>query len=79
MKKEIDKFEILEDKIIQLIESYALLKNEKMVLGGKLAQKEIEVQEINEKVNRLSQDRERIREKIEGLLTRIDRLIASQE
>jgi hypothetical protein len=79
MKKEIDKFEILEDKIIQLIESYALLKNEKMVLEGKLAQKEIEVQEINEKVNRLFQDRERVREKIEGLLTRIDRLIASQE
>jgi uncharacterized coiled-coil protein SlyX len=78
MKKEIDKFEILEDKIIQLIESYALLKNEKMVLEGKLAQKEIEIQEINEKVNHLSQDREKVREKIEGLLTRIDRLIASQ-
>ena len=79
MEKEIDKFAILEEKITQLVEAYASLSNEKAVLGKKLAQKEMEVQGLMEKVTRLSQEREAARERVEGLLNRLDRVISLKD
>lgn len=79
MKKEIDKFEVLEEKITQLVEAYASLTNEKTALGKKLAQKETEMQGLMEKVVRLSQEREAARERVEGLLNRLNHLISSKD
>jgi predicted nucleic acid-binding Zn-ribbon protein len=79
VEKEIDKFAILEEKITQLVEAYASLSNEKAVLGKKLAQKEMEVQGLMEKVTRLSQEREAARERVEGLLNRLDRVISFKD
>jgi predicted nucleic acid-binding Zn-ribbon protein len=79
MRKEIDKFEILEEKITQLVEAYASLSNEKTALGKKLAQKETEVQGLTEKVARLSQEREAARERVEGLLNHLNHLIFSKD
>ena len=79
MEKEIDKFAILEEKITQLVEAYASLSNEKAALGKKLAQKETEVQGLMEKFARLSQEREAARERVEGLLNRLDRVISLKD
>lgn len=79
MKKEVNKFEVLEEKITQLVEAYAFLSNEKTGLGKKLAQKEMEIQELMEKVGRLSQEREAARQRVEGLLNRLDRFISSKD
>ena len=79
MEKEIDKFAILEEKITQLVEAYASLSNEKAALGKKLAQKETEVQGLMEKVARLSQEREAARERVEGLLNRLDRVLSLKD
>jgi predicted nucleic acid-binding Zn-ribbon protein len=79
VEKEIDKFAVLEEKITQLVEAYASLSNEKAALGKKLAQKEIEVQGLMEKVARLSQEREAARERVEGLLNRLDRVISFKD
>ncbi len=79
MKKEVDKFEVLEEKITRLVEAYASLSNEKTGLGKRLAQKEIEIQGLAEKVDRLSQEREAARQRVEGLLNRLDRLIPSRD
>ncbi len=79
MEKGVDKFGVLEDKITQLVEAYASLSNEKNGLGKKLAQKEIEIQGLMEKVDRLSQEREDTRQRVEGLLHRLDRLISSKD
>lgn len=76
MKKGVDKFEVLEEKITRLVEAYASLSNEKNGLGKRLAQKEIEIQGLMEKVDRLSQQREDVRQRVEGLLNRLDRLIS---
>jgi len=76
MREEVDPFGILEEKISQLIEAYASLKNEKTTQGEKLAQKEAEIQGLKEKMTRLTQEREVARGKVERLLERIDRLIA---
>jgi len=77
MTKETDKFEILEEKITQLVEAYASLTNEKAALGEKLAQRELEIQGLIERVARLSKERETAREKVEGLLNRLDILISA--
>lgn len=77
MTKGIDKFEILEEKITQLVDAYGSLTNEKAALGEKLAQKELEIQGLMEKVTRLSKERETAREKVEGLLNRLDILISA--
>ncbi len=77
MPIEVDKFEVLEGKITQLVEAYASLKNEKSAWGEKLAQREIEIQGLMEKVAHLSQEREKAREKVEGLLNRLDSLLST--
>lgn len=76
MREEADQLGVLEEKISQLIEAYSSLKNEKTSQGEKLAQKEAEIQGLKEKMNRLTQEREVARSKVERLLERIDRLIA---
>lgn len=77
MPIEVDKFEVLQGKITQLVEAYASLKNEKNAWGEKLAQREIEIQGLMEKVTHLSQEREKAREKVEGLLNRLDSLLST--
>ena len=79
MEREIDKFALLEEKISQLVEAYSSLSAEKNALAKKLAQKEMEVEGLMEKVARLSQERETARERVEGLLNRLDRVISFKD
>ncbi len=78
MSEEIDKFDVLEDKIAQLVDAYSTLRNEKNAMGEQLAQKESEIQKLKEKISHLSREREVARAKVEGLLSRVDRLISPQ-
>ncbi|MCX5905649.1 MAG: cell division protein ZapB [Deltaproteobacteria bacterium] len=75
MAGNVDNFEALEGKIIQLMEAYASLKNEKNALGEQITQKEKEIQSLREKIALLSQEREKAKEKLENLLNRLDRLL----
>ena len=78
MEKETDKFDVLEERISRLLEAYSTLRDEKVTMGERLAEKELEIQKLKEKVSYLSRERETAREKVEGLLTRVDRLISPQ-
>ena len=78
MSKEIDRFDVLEEKITKLVEAYSALRDEKRVLGDQLAERDMEIQKLNEKISHLSREREVAREKVEGLLNRVDRLISPQ-
>ncbi|HYB19311.1 MAG TPA: cell division protein ZapB [Thermodesulfobacteriota bacterium] len=78
MSEETDKFDVLEEKIAQLVNAYSMLRDEKKLLGEQLAQKEWEIQKLQEKISHLSREREAAREKVEGLLSRVDRLISPQ-
>jgi chromosome segregation ATPase len=75
MAGNVDNFEALEGKIIQLVEAYASLKNEKNALGEQITQKEKEIQGLREKIALFSQEREKAKEKLENLLNRLDRLL----
>jgi chromosome segregation ATPase len=76
MGKEMDKFDVLEDRINQLVDVYSALREEREALENRLAERESEIQQLKEKISHFSRERELAREKVEGLLTRVDRLIS---
>jgi chromosome segregation ATPase len=76
MGKEMDKFDVLEDRINQLVDVYSALREERETLENRLAERELEIQQLKEKISHFSRERELAREKVEGLLTRVDRLIS---
>jgi len=76
--KGMEKFDVLEEKISRLIDSYSALREEKTVLVERLAEKELEIQKLKERISLLSREREAAREKVEGLLNRVDRLLSPQ-
>ncbi len=75
MNTEIDRFDVLEEKITQLVEAFSSLQDQKMALGEKLTQKDLEIDNLKEKISHLSREREVARAKVENLLSRVDRLI----
>lgn len=77
MSQERDPFEILEGKVNQLMTAYDALKAENAALGEQLSESKAAFKSLEEKLIRLSQERERAREKVENLLGRLDRLILS--
>ncbi|KPK84630.1 MAG: hypothetical protein AMJ94_19985 [Deltaproteobacteria bacterium SM23_61] len=77
MGKEVDKFDVLEDRINRLVDAYSTLREERETLENRLAERELEIQRLKEKISHFSRERELAREKVEGLLTRVDRLISS--
>ena len=79
MSYEQDPFEILEGKISQLMMAYDSLKTENAALGEQVTESKAVVKSLEEKIIRLSQERERAREKVEHLLGRLDRLILSNQ
>ena len=77
MNQNQDPFEILEEKINQLMAAYDSLKTENAALAAQLAENKAEGKNLAEKAAKLTQERERAREKIESLLGRLDRLLPS--
>ena len=73
---EMDKFDILEEKINRLVQAYSTLREEKNSMGERLAEKELEIQKLKEKLSNFSREREAARAKVESLLNRVDRLIS---
>ncbi len=73
-----DTFDILEEKISGLVNAYSAMREETTALGERLAEKELEIQKLKERISLLSREREAAREKVEGLLKRVDRLILPQ-
>jgi chromosome segregation ATPase len=77
MNTEQDPFGTLEEKINSLMGAYESLKKEKVTLEEQLAVNMSALKALEDKVARLSHERETAREKVENLLGRLDRLIVS--
>jgi uncharacterized coiled-coil DUF342 family protein len=69
---EIDKFNTLEDKINALIEQFVSLKKEKDEVEERLRQKEIDQQEILDRLEKLHKERDVVRSKLDGLIVKLD-------
>jgi FtsZ-binding cell division protein ZapB len=73
---EVEGFNVLEEKIAQLVNAFTALGKEKATLDEKLALQEIEIEGLKEKILHLSKARETARQKIEGLINRVENLIS---
>jgi len=62
------KFNALEEKIKSLIQEQAALKKKNQELEGLLKQKEMDLQELNNRVRGLDEERDAIRTKVDSLL-----------
>ncbi len=76
MNNDIDQFDVLEKKIGQLVESYSTLQGQKAAISEQLIQKDTEIKNLRDRVAQLSREREIAREKVEGLLSRVEHLIS---
>jgi predicted nucleic acid-binding Zn-ribbon protein len=76
MRKEMENFDVLEDRVNHLVDAYSALREEREALRNRLAERELEIQKLKEKISHFSRERDLAREKVEGLLSRVDRLIS---
>lgn len=72
-----DPFGILEEKISNLMAAYEDLRKEKAALAEQIDEKVGAIRVLEEKVAHLSLERERVKEKVEALLGRLERLLVS--
>ncbi|MFH1243054.1 MAG: cell division protein ZapB [Pseudomonadota bacterium] len=74
MEEDIDQFQLLEEKIDNLIELMSTLKMEKESLTERLRIQEERITGLTEQVESLSSARDRARQRIVSLLEKIDRV-----
>jgi chromosome segregation ATPase len=74
MGEDIDQFQLLEEKIDNLIELMSTLKMEKESLTERLRIQEERITGLTEQVESLSSARDRARQRIVSLLEKIDRV-----
>ena len=65
-------FSLIEKKISDLAELVFALKKGKASLAAQLEKKEAEVRELTRKVEEMTEERDRIRDKVETILARIE-------
>ncbi len=71
----LDKFERLEDGLSRLLEAYEALSAENRELLASQGPKEEELAALREKVSRLEKERDQVRERVDGLLARLETLM----
>lgn len=74
---ELDKFDVLEQRIGRLVEGYEILKGENKKLTHELESKEKELFKIKERLNKLDSEKGIIKEKVEGILQKVEGLLQS--
>lgn len=71
----LDKFERLEDGLGRLLEAFEAISAENRELRASQGQSEQELAALREKVLRLEKERDQVRERVDGLLARLEALM----
>ncbi|MBI5682057.1 MAG: cell division protein ZapB [Deltaproteobacteria bacterium] len=72
---ELDKFDILEQRVGRLIESYMLLKQENRKLFKELEEKDKELSKLMEDCGRMDKEKGLIKGKVDSILEKIEGLL----
>lgn len=67
-------FKILETKIEELLDRLRTLKQENSDIRGQLEEKEREVAELNQMLSAQDAERDQVRQRVEGLLAKLETL-----
>lgn len=71
----LDKFERLEEGLTRLLAAYETLSSEKEGFKEVLASKDLEIDELKTKLKKLEAERDEVRDKVDGLLEKLETLI----
>ena len=71
----LDNFDRLEAGLTRLLAAYETLAAEKEGFKEVLAAKDLEIAELKSKLNKLEGERDEVREKVDGLLEKLESLI----
>lgn len=71
----LDKFQRLEEGLNRLLAGYEGITATNRELMGSLAAKDLLITELKEKISRLEGEKDQVREKVDGLLSRLEGLI----
>ncbi|HBG47682.1 MAG TPA: hypothetical protein DDW94_11955 [Deltaproteobacteria bacterium] len=71
----LDRFERLEEGMTRLLAAYETLSAEKEGFKEAVSSKDLEIAGLKEKLKRLEGERDQVREKVDGLLARMESLI----
>ncbi len=77
--EEVDQFQLLEEKIDRLISFVTKLKQEKISLEEKIQEQEQLIAELRDQVEELQADKERAKERISYVLTKIDQIDTEED
>lgn len=68
-------FARLEERILRLLEANSGIVAENKAMRGALADKDREIDELREKIDRLDNEKGAVKEKVDTLLARLDSLV----
>lgn len=74
IEEEQDQFQLLEDKIDRLIKLVGKLREDKASLEKKVEEQEQLIEDLQEQIKKLQADKERARERISYVLSKIDQI-----
>lgn len=68
-------FEILEEKIDQLVKKLETLSRENREFNQKIKEKEAVIQEAQERIDALAEEKELVKGKVDGILKKINQVL----
>jgi predicted nucleic acid-binding Zn-ribbon protein len=71
----LEKFERLEEGLSRLLTAYEALSAEKREMLASYGAKDIEIASLKEKVAKLEKERDQVRERVDGLLVKLESLM----
>lgn len=71
----LENFDKLEERINLLLDEYERLQAENRLLKQALESKNLEIEDVKDKLKRLDREKGIVREKVDGILSRLESLI----
>ena len=71
---EFERFDQIENKVGQLLESFKIIKEERDKLAALISEKDAEIETLGEEVRRLNDEKTEARTRVDNLLARLDEI-----
>ncbi len=71
----LEQFDRLEEGLLRLLAAYEAVSAEKEALNAEISTRDLEIAELRRNLKRLEGERDQVREKVDGLLAKLETLI----
>ncbi len=73
-EEEIDQFQLLEEKIDNLVSLITALKDDKTTLSEKVQIKEVKIADLSMQIDRLKSDKDRAKQRVVSILEKVEQI-----